>query len=48
MIDGKIDFANQFCVQSYAAWGGLDMVDWNNEPRPYYDVFVDMIEQYKP
>jgi hypothetical protein len=48
MIDGEIDFANQFCVQSYAAEGILDMIDSNNVPRPYYDVFADMIEQYKP
>lgn len=48
MIQAKLDFANEFNMQSYAAYGGLDMIDQHNQPRPYFYAFSDLIKQYKP
>jgi hypothetical protein len=48
MMAAKLDFANEFTLQSYAAYGGLDMLDSNNTPRPYFHAFVNVIAQYKP
>jgi hypothetical protein len=48
MVQAKLDFANHFNMQSFAAYGGLDMIDGNNAPRPYFYAFANSIKQYKP
>jgi hypothetical protein len=47
MIAAKLDFANEFDIQSYAAYGGLDMLDNTNSPRPYFNAFAKTISQYR-
>lgn len=48
VMQAKLDFANIFCTQSYAAYGGLDMFDGNDVPRPYFNAYSNVISQYYP
>jgi hypothetical protein len=47
MAQANLDFANEFDMQSYAAYGGLDMIDSTNTPKPYFTAFTNLITQYK-
>jgi hypothetical protein len=47
MVAAKLDFANEFDIQSVAAYGNLDMFDATNTPRPYFNAFANAITQYK-
>lgn len=48
MIQAKLDFANEYNMQSFAAYGGLDMLDQKNQPRAYFNAFVHVTREYKP
>lgn len=50
MIQNKLDFANEYDMQSYACYGACDMLqeDANNTPRPYFNAFTAVIQEYKP
>jgi hypothetical protein len=47
MVQAKLDFANEFDIQSGAAFGSLDMFDQTNKPRPYFYAFSNSIAQYR-
>ena len=47
MEQAKLDFANEFDMQSFAGYGVLDMIDQHNNPKPYFNAFVKIIAQYK-
>jgi len=48
MIRAKLDFANEYDMQSFAGYGGFDMIDQNNQPRTCFYTFANLIKQYKP
>lgn len=47
MMQAHLDFANEFDIQSGAAYRGLDMFDSNNQPKLYFNAFTSVIGQYK-
>jgi|SRR5579884_758249 len=47
MVQAKLDFAAEFDAQSVAAYGGLDMFDRSDTPRPYFNAFSAAIARFR-
>ena len=47
MVQAKLDFAAEFDAQSVAAYGGLDMFDSSNAPRPYFYAYSAAIARFR-
>jgi hypothetical protein len=47
MVQAKLDFGAEFAAQSVAAYGGLDMFDSTNTPRPYFNAYATAIAHFK-
>jgi hypothetical protein len=47
MVQAKLDFGAEFAAQSVAAYGGLDMFDSTNTPRPYFNAYAAAIAHYR-
>jgi hypothetical protein len=47
MVQARLDFGAEFAAQSVAAYGGLDMFDSTNTPRPYLTAYANEITKYR-
>jgi hypothetical protein len=47
MVQAKLDLAAEFDAQSVAAYGGLDMFDNTNTPRPYFNAYATTIGGFR-
>jgi hypothetical protein len=47
MVRARLDFAAEYDAQSVAAYGGLDMFDSSNKPRPYFNAYASAISHYR-
>lgn len=47
MVKAKLAFAAEFDAQSVAAYGGLDMFNSSNVPRPYFRAYAAVIKRFR-